>query len=137
VADFDNEDAAAAALAGVGRAYLVTPSSERAQAQQEGFVDLAAKAGVQHLVKLSQLAADETSPVRFLRYHAAVEQRIRDQDIGFTFLRPNLFFQGLLPCPARSARTANSLPRSAMLGSARSTSGTSPPLRNGSERTRP
>ncbi len=36
------------------------------------------------------------SPVRFLRYHAAVEGRIRDLGIGYTFLRPNLFLQGFL-----------------------------------------
>jgi uncharacterized protein YbjT (DUF2867 family) len=96
VADFDDAAAVAAALGGVDRAYLVTPSSERAQAQQERFVDLAAAAGVQHLVKLSQLSADEASPVRFLRYHAAVERRIRELGIGWTFLRPNLFMQGLL-----------------------------------------
>ena len=34
--------------------------------------------------------------MRFLRYHAAVERRIRELGIGFTFLRPNLYFQGLL-----------------------------------------
>jgi uncharacterized protein YbjT (DUF2867 family) len=45
---------------------------------------------------LSQLGADEQSPVRFLRYHAAVERHIRDLGTGYTFLRPNLFFQGLL-----------------------------------------
>ncbi|WP_028923729.1 SDR family oxidoreductase [Pseudonocardia acaciae] len=95
VADFDDPDAVAAALAGVSRAYLVTPSSERAQAQQERFAELAARAGVTHLVKLSQLAADEDSPVRFLRYHSAVERRIRELGIGFTFLRPNLYFQGM------------------------------------------
>jgi uncharacterized protein YbjT (DUF2867 family) len=43
-----------------------------------------------------QLAADETSPVRFLRWHAAVERHIRELGVGFTFLRPNLYFQGLL-----------------------------------------
>jgi uncharacterized protein YbjT (DUF2867 family) len=96
VADFDDDTAVAAALAGVERAYLVTPSSERAQAQQERFAELAAATGVQHLVKLSQLAADEASPVRFLRYHAAVERRIRELGIDWTFLRPNLFLQGLL-----------------------------------------
>ena len=58
--------------------------------------DLAAKAGLRHLVVLSQLASDEHSPVRFLRYHAAVEQHVRDLGIPYTFLRPNLFFQGLL-----------------------------------------
>ncbi|MFA9462041.1 NmrA family NAD(P)-binding protein [Thiohalorhabdus methylotrophus] len=42
---------------------------------------------------MSQLAADETSPVRFLRYHAQVERRIRELGIEYTFLRPNLFFQ--------------------------------------------
>ena len=84
------------ALEGVTRAYLVTPSSPDAEAQQLRFVELAAAAGVTHLVKLSQLAADEASPVRFLRYHAAVERRIRELGIGFTFLRPNLYFQGLL-----------------------------------------
>jgi uncharacterized protein YbjT (DUF2867 family) len=96
VGDFDDPEAVAAALSGIRRAYLVTPSSQRAQDQQEQFVELAAKAGVEHLVKLSQLAADEASPVRFLRYHAAVERRIRERGIGFTFLRPNLYFQGLL-----------------------------------------
>jgi uncharacterized protein YbjT (DUF2867 family) len=96
VADFDDPGAVAAALAGVDRAYLVTPSSERAQAQQMRFAELAAAAGVRHLVKLSQFAAAADSPVRFLRYHAAVEQHIRELGIGWTFLRPNLYLQGLL-----------------------------------------
>ncbi len=95
-ADFDDAASMAAALAGAGRAYLVTPSSEQAEAQQRRFADLAVQAGVGHLVVLSQLAADENSPVRFLRYHAAVEQHVRDLGIAYTFLRPNLFFQGLL-----------------------------------------
>ena len=96
VADFDDAASLAAALDGAGRAYLVTPSSEQAEAQQKRFADLAAAAGVRHLVVLSQLAAAEDSPVRFLRYHAAVERHVRDLGIGYTFLRPNLFFQGLL-----------------------------------------
>jgi uncharacterized protein YbjT (DUF2867 family) len=96
VADFDDPGSIKAALRGVRAAYLVTPSSERAQAQQEAFVEAAAAAGVEHLVKLSQFAAAEDSPVRFLRYHAAVERRVRELGLGHTFLRPNLFFQGLL-----------------------------------------
>jgi uncharacterized protein YbjT (DUF2867 family) len=96
VADFDDPESLAVALKGTGRAYLVTPSSERAEAQQRRFADLAAEAGIDHLVVLSQLAADENSAVRFLRYHAAVERHVRDLGIGYTFLRPNLYFQGLL-----------------------------------------
>lgn len=96
IADFDDPASIAAALRGVERAYLVTPSSERAEEQQRRFADLAVKAGTRHLVVLSQLATDEHSAVRFLRYHAAVEAHVRELGIGHTFLRPNLFFQGLL-----------------------------------------
>ena len=96
IADFDDPASISAALAGSGRAYLVTPSSERAEGQQRQFCDLAAKAGIRQLVVLSQFGADEHSPVRFLRYHGAVEQHIRGLGIPCTFLRPNLFFQGLL-----------------------------------------
>jgi uncharacterized protein YbjT (DUF2867 family) len=103
VADFDDPASIAAALHGARRAYLVTPSSERAEAQQRRFADLAVQAGVGHLVVLSQLGADEQSPVRFLRYHAAVERHIRDLGIAYTFLRPNLFFQGLLAFAATIA----------------------------------
>ncbi|HEY8187749.1 MAG TPA: SDR family oxidoreductase [Pyrinomonadaceae bacterium] len=59
------------------------------------FNDAAKGAGVKHIVKLSQWAADKDSPVRFLSYHAAVENRIKESGIGYTFLRPNLFMQGL------------------------------------------
>src|SRR5262245_26949762 len=96
VGNFDDPRSLEAALKGVTRAYLVTPSSPGAEAQQVRFAELAAAAGVGRLVKLSQFAAEEASPVRFLRYHAVVERRIRELGIGFTFLRPNLYFQGLL-----------------------------------------
>jgi uncharacterized protein YbjT (DUF2867 family) len=96
VADFDETAAVATALDGAEQAYLVTPSSERAEEQQKRFVDLAAKAGTRHLVVLSQPGSEVHSPVRFLRYHAAVEQHVHDLGIGYTFLRPNLYFQGLL-----------------------------------------
>ncbi|SDO48225.1 Uncharacterized conserved protein YbjT, contains NAD(P)-binding and DUF2867 domains [Nakamurella panacisegetis] len=96
IADFDDPRTLSAALHGVRRAYLVTPSSERAQEQQVQFADRAAAAGVETLVVLSQLGSESTSPVRFLRYHAAVEEHIRNLGIGYTFLRPNLFFQGFL-----------------------------------------
>lgn len=59
-------------------------------------MDAAKQSGVAHIVKLSQFAANSNSPVRFLRYHAAVEATIQVSGIAYTFLRPNLFMQGLL-----------------------------------------
>lgn len=96
VGDFDDPASVERALQGVEKAFLVTDSSERAEARQRAFVEAARRTGLKHIVKLSQLAADEGSPVRFLRYHAAVERAILEAGIAHTFLRPNLFMQGLL-----------------------------------------
>jgi len=96
VGDFNDEETVANALKGMERAFLLTNSSAQAESQQSTFVDLASRAGTKHIVKLSQWAAEANSPVRFLRYHAAVEQRIKGSGLAYTFLRPNLFMQGLL-----------------------------------------
>lgn len=94
--DFDRPETLIGALASVKRAFLLTNSSERAEAQQIAFIDAARQSGVKHIVKLSQLEADANSPVRFLRYHAAVEAALQASGMAYTFLRPNLFMQGLL-----------------------------------------
>lgn len=96
LADLDDPASLVPAMQGITRAFLLTNSTERAEAQQGAFVTAAARAGVGHIVKLSQLHADAASPVRFLRYHAAVEQAIRQSGMEYTFLRPNLFMQGFL-----------------------------------------
>lgn len=116
IGNFDDADSVSAALDGVDSAYLVTQSSSSAESQQIRFAELAAAASVKHLVKLSQLAANERSPVRFLRYHAAVERRIRELGIGYTFLRPNLYFQGFLAFAATIAQAGRFF---APIGSAR------------------
>ena len=84
------------ACSGVDRAFLVTNSTERTEHQQIAFTRVAHQSGVRHIVKLSQLHADTNSPGRFLRYHAAVEAAVQASGLTFTFLRPNLYMQGLL-----------------------------------------
>ncbi len=94
--DFAEPETFVPALEGVGALFLLIPSSSKVEAQQRDFVDGARRSGVKHIVKLSQFAADEHAPGRFQRYHAAIERHIRDSEIPYTFLRPNLFMQGLL-----------------------------------------
>jgi uncharacterized protein YbjT (DUF2867 family) len=94
--DLDDPNSIRRACLGVERAFLLSNSTERAERQQTAFVDLAKQSGVRHIVKLSQLHADVNSPGRFLRYHGAVETAVQDAGLTFTFLRPNLFMQGLL-----------------------------------------
>jgi uncharacterized protein YbjT (DUF2867 family) len=95
-ADMANKESLAMALKGIEKAFLLTDSSEHAEQLQLNFVNAANKAGVQHIVKLSQLAAEAQSPVRFLRYHAKVENSIKALGFTYTFLRPNLYMQGFL-----------------------------------------
>lgn len=94
--DFNNAASLGRALTGIERAFLLTNSTAQAEAQQLRFVQEAQRTGVRHIIKQSQWAASAASPVRFLRYHAAVEQAIRATGLAYTFLRPNLFMQGLL-----------------------------------------
>jgi uncharacterized protein YbjT (DUF2867 family) len=72
IGNFDDSASVERALQGIEKAFLLTNSTERAQSQQIGFVNAARRTGLKHIVKLSQFAADMDSPVRFLRYHAAV-----------------------------------------------------------------
>lgn len=94
--DFNDPKSIERSLTGIEKAFLLTNSSEQAEQQQSTFVKIAKQAGVKHIVKLSQWAADVNSPVRFLRYHAVVESLIKESGMTYTFLRPNLFMQGLL-----------------------------------------
>ena len=96
MADFDDHVSIRRALDSVHRAFLTTNSTERVEAQQLNFVEQARAAGVRHIVYLSQLHAARSSPVRFLRYHAVVEDAIGSSGMAFTHLRPNLYMQGLL-----------------------------------------
>jgi uncharacterized protein YbjT (DUF2867 family) len=95
-ADFDDPASLRRVLRDVQRAFLVTNSSERVEERQLRFVALAREAGVRHVVYLSQLHASSDSPLRFLRYHAAVEEALRTSGMTYTNLRPNLYMQGLL-----------------------------------------
>ena len=94
--DFNDAASVRQALQGIDRAFLLTNSSEQAETQQSTFVEVAKQSGLQHIVKLSQWAADLHSPVRFLRYHAVVENKIRESGIAYTFLRPNFVYAGFV-----------------------------------------
>ena len=51
--DLNEAKSIADALEGVDRAFLLTNSSEKAEAQQVAFVDVAKRAGVKHIVSLA------------------------------------------------------------------------------------
>jgi uncharacterized protein YbjT (DUF2867 family) len=94
--DFEKPETLAQALSGVEVLFLLIPSSSKVEEQQCRFVDAAKQNRTKKIVKLSQFAANEVARGRFQRYHGGVEHYIRKTKIAHTFLRPNLFMQGLL-----------------------------------------
>jgi uncharacterized protein YbjT (DUF2867 family) len=108
--DFDDPASLRRALEGVDRAFLLTNSTERTEAQQIAFVEAAQAQRVGQVVYLSQLAADPQSPVRFLRYHGAVEASLVNSTVGWTFVRPNLILQAYIPFAPLIAQGALQVP---------------------------
>jgi len=96
VGDAGDRDVVARALAGVEKATLILPNSEEQKSMEMQFIDLAAEAGVKHLVKLSSHEArpEATSAIPALHYD--VEQHIRASGMDWTMIRPNFFMQNLL-----------------------------------------
>lgn len=96
-ASFDQPDAARAALEGVHVVLMVsaTESPDRV-AQHQAFVDAAADAGVRHLVYTSFYGASEDATFTFARDHWATERHIAASGLTHTFLRDNLYLDGVV-----------------------------------------
>jgi uncharacterized protein YbjT (DUF2867 family) len=106
--DSSRPDTLRHAFDGVEKAYLVPPTHPGWDATQSATIDLAAAAGVRHLVKLSVFEADPDEPSLILRFHHRGEQEIERSGIPFTHVRANSFFQNvlLLDAPAIRAQSA-------------------------------
>jgi uncharacterized protein YbjT (DUF2867 family) len=85
-----------AAMEGVEKALLLTPSNPRLPEMESNFIDAAKRANVRHLVKFSVYLADPQSPMRFMRQHAEIESKLKASGIAWTMLRPTFFMQNLL-----------------------------------------
>ena len=88
--------ASLAALTGV-RTLLMVSGSESADRveQHRTFVEAARRAGVEHIVYTSFVAAAADATFTLGRDHHATEQAIRASGMGFTFLRDSLYLDFL------------------------------------------
>ncbi len=94
----DIQDAAvlAAALDGVERAFVTLPGTPAQVAQEAGFVRAAARAGVQHVVKVSVIGPAADHPVDYARNQAQIEDVLAETGIATTIQRPNWFAENFL-----------------------------------------
>ena len=96
VGDFDHPDSLRSALNGVDTLFLAGRDNPDQVEQHARVLDLAWDAGVRRVVKLSAIGARADSPVALMRWHHAIEERLRASQFEWTFLRPHLFMQNLL-----------------------------------------
>lgn len=87
----DLEDAASVgnALKGVKQLFLVSTGTNGQQLEQQ-TIDAAKKAGVEHVVKLSVVGA-ENPQITFSKWHASTEKKLMESGMKWTMLRPGNF----------------------------------------------
>jgi NAD(P)H dehydrogenase (quinone) len=115
-ATYGDSAAVQAALVGVPTLFLVSASEDADRvALHTATVDAAVAAGVERIVYLSFYDANPDSTFTFARDHWHTEQYIRDREVGFVFLRDNLYLdvlpnmisaEGVLAGPGGNGRFA-------------------------------
>lgn len=116
--DYGDPASIAAAMRGVDRVFLLTPSHPEMVAWERAVLDAAVAAGVRRVVKLSTVGADPDSDGRFAAWQGRCEQLLRDSGIPAVVLRSGyhmtnvLFFAesirdaGRIFAPLRDAKIA-------------------------------
>lgn len=84
------------ALQEIETVYLLTPFAREQVEFTRRVVDRARMWGVDHIVKLSMMNADDVPGTQFTRWHKQAEMYIEDSGIPYTFIRPNMFMQNFL-----------------------------------------
>lgn len=118
-ADMGHSETLEAALRGIERAVLISSAAPDMVEVQSNFIAAAARAGVKHVVKLSGIMPELTSPFRFARMHGEIEQRLEKSGLAFTHLRagefmtayfrqvPSILAKGAIFLPMADARIAS------------------------------
>ena len=97
IGDMSDPQSLAAALAGVDKVFFLSPAVAEKIELETALVDAARAAGNPHMVKISALGADRESIGDFMSQHGEVEAYVLASGVPYTFLRPNLFMQNLVP----------------------------------------
>jgi uncharacterized protein YbjT (DUF2867 family) len=105
--DFADGTSVAEASKGVDKIFLLGATTPNQVQEETTVVEEAKKAGVQHVVKLSVLFADQEA-YAFARFHRAVEKTIEASGLPFTFVRANGFMQNFVNYYGQSIRGQNS-----------------------------
>jgi uncharacterized protein YbjT (DUF2867 family) len=93
--DLANTASLAAAMAGVGKVFLLSTPHPDVVAWHRNAIDAAREAGVGLLVRSSILGADENSPAEFVSSHGISDRYLEQSGLEHVILRPNMFMQNV------------------------------------------
>jgi uncharacterized protein YbjT (DUF2867 family) len=94
--DLSRPETLAAALSGVERMYLLAPLAPDLPRWEADAIDAARAAGVRHVVKHSNLGADDPDATTMQRWHRAGERLLEASAMAWTFVRPTGFMSNAL-----------------------------------------
>lgn len=104
--DLTNLLALEAAMADVETVFMVTSDGPDQVELETNVINTALKTGVKRIVKLSAITAGHPDRPSFGAFHGAIEDSLRASGLGYSILRPSMFFQSLelFADPVRSAK---------------------------------
>ena len=85
-----------AALQGIETLLLITPFAREQVEFARRMIDRALLFGVEHIIDLSIMGAQQEPGTQFSRWHRRVEKYIQHSTNGFTIVRPNVYMQNFL-----------------------------------------
>ena len=95
VADLRRSETLGAALEGAEQVFLLTPNVAEQAQMEANLIEAAHSAGVKHVVKLSVMGADASSPSYFSRLHGESEEQLERSGLAWTHIRSNMLMQNL------------------------------------------
>lgn len=84
------------AFAGADHLFLLAATSPEQHKLHIHGIEAAKRAGFTHVVKLSAMGADPSSPLTLGRSHAQSDEVLRGSGVGWTILQPTSFAQNIL-----------------------------------------
>lgn len=101
--DLANESSLQTALADVEKLFLISSNLAGFELERR-VIDAAKNTGLQHIVKLSAIGADNPV-ITFSKWHAEVEQHLMKSGLAWTMLRPGSFMTNALMFWAPTIKT--------------------------------
>jgi uncharacterized protein YbjT (DUF2867 family) len=96
LADFDHPESLKLGMQGSDKLFLLTSPDENHFQREKGIIDIAVKAGIKHVVRISTADANLSAKLPYAKSHAEIDHYLRAQSVDWTILRPTGFMQNFI-----------------------------------------